>query len=138
MTAAEITISKGTFNVTIYTIEVNDNFSNKLFLITPVQSKANQSSGTVDAKIVDLLRITRQLVVSGWVQTKAEKDNLISVMKGGGVDGGEVTLTYEGDSVKGFVEKMNFTEVAQDEPAVPVDPHAKYRIQLTFLEGVQI
>jgi len=132
----EITISKGSYSVTVYPTEINDNFTNKLFTFTPAQSKANQSSGSKDSKIVDLLRVLQQIVITGRILTKAVKEDLKSIYTGGGVDGGAVTLTYDGDSYEGLLEKVNFTERPQDGPTTNNTDQARYIVAITFIIGV--
>ena len=136
----EITISKGGITVTIYSIEVDDAFSNKFAVLTPAQSRNNQSNGPKDNKIVDLLRITRTIVMTGHItgtstingdaanKTASEiKRDLIKIYAGAGADGGLVTLNYDGlgrslttdadaTSIQGLIEKIGFNERSADEP----------------------
>ncbi len=141
---AEITLAKGSITVTIYAREVVDNLSNQLFPIKPPQTKNNQSSGPKDNKIIDLLRITREYLITGAIKgtdtqtAKQVKDELYSIGEGAGIDGGVVTLTYDGDTITGYIEKISAKEKAEDTPASePVD-YAKYEVQINFMKGVLI
>jgi len=143
---AEITISKGDYSVTVYATEIDEEYSNKIFNIIPPQSKSSQGSGPKDVKLVDLLRITHQIAIkrayitaSDTKTAKEVKDDLKSIFNGGDENGGEVTLTYDGDSFTGYIEKLGITEDANDEPDnYTGKDNAKYHIQITFIEGVSI
>lgn len=162
MAQSEITLQKldtggndvGTA-VTVYVIEIDDAFSSKLFLITPPQSKNNQSSGPKDSKIVDLLRITRILVITGEITGTSAltanqvKEDLIDIYTSTGQNGGLVKLSYDGvgrelttsgaaTTIKGIIEKVAFKENHADEPSSPPEDFAKFTVQMTFLEGIQI
>ena len=50
MATTEVTISKGSFSATIYANQVSEEYSNKIFLITPPQTANNQASGPKDVK----------------------------------------------------------------------------------------
>lgn len=141
----EISISKGSYNVTIYATEVNDNLDNKLFNISPPTGKSNQDSGPKDTKIVDILRITRQINITQGAITgtslltaKQVKDQLITMFKGAGEKGGVCTMTYDGDSHTGVIEKLTFIQTASDEPDSPEEDYAKYRLQMNFIVGTTI
>ena len=147
---SEITFSKGTYSVTIYGDINTENYSNKLFPITPAQSAANQALGPVDTKVVDLLRITHQLVMKGFlvgtstVTAKTIKDNLINIFKGGGTAGGTVAMTYDGDTINGYIEKLSLILKPYDEPddwASSPSSYGdviRYEVAITFIAGVSI
>ena len=159
----EITFAKGGITVTIHCSEVNDNFANKLFIITPAQSTSNQEDGTKTPKIVDLLRVTHQIILRGHLTGTASKTalavkrDLVNIWKGAGTAGGVVTMTYDqgasaiGDtsatsagSITGFIEKVNFKDESHDQPSnfesAPEDYQevSRYEITLTFIEGTNI
>lgn len=161
--ANEITLSKGGITVTVYVEEVNDNFANKIFIITPAQSSSNQSDGPKSAKVVDLLRVTHTMVIRGHITGTASKtatqvkQDLINIWKGGATAGGVVTLTYDANakafgstgttantSIDGYIEKLNFKERAFDEPSDFVSAKenyqdiAKFEVMVTFIEGIKV
>jgi len=114
---AQIKLSKGSFEVDLHVLEVDDAFSNKIFLITPPTT--DPSTGAVDTTIVDLLRITRTITLTANITptstktAKEIKDDLISIYDGGGTTGG-VTLSYDGDSIVGIIEKIAFNHRPSD------------------------
>lgn len=140
----ELTISKGAFTVTLYTDNIAQEYRNKLFPITPAQGADNQAGGPRDVKIVDLLRITHTYVIKCFIAgtdsktAKTVKDELVSIAKGGGIAGGVTTLTYDGDSIDGYIEKFNITERSEDNPSDAIRDQARYEVALTFIEGVAI
>jgi len=145
--ALDITVSKGSYSVTIQSNEIPEEYANKLTVLPIPQNANNQSSGQKDVKILDLLRLTHTLIIKGYITATASKtakevkDDLFSIIKGGGEDGGTVTLTYDGDSYEGYIEKVIITEKAQDDPVgagYSDTDHARYEIILNFIEGVAI
>ena len=163
MANTDIVLAKGAFSVTINDVQVEDNFSNKLFVITPVQSPMNQASGPTPAKIVDLIRVTHTVVIKGYISPTSTsnalviKQNLVNIWKGAGTAGGVVSLTYDynakasGDTsatatnpILGYIEKVNFTDKAMDEPSDMLsNPElytniAKFEVAITFIEGTQV
>jgi len=148
--ASNIIISKGGLSVTIHTFEVLDDLGNKLFLITPPQTGSKQAGGPKPVMIVDLLRITRKLIINGNIthdgSTTANtiKDNLIAILEGASIAGGTCSLTYDGDVINGYIEKLSFTERASDEPddydsSPTIYPEViKYGVNMTFVKGTQI
>jgi len=159
----EITISKGSYQVTLYGVNIAENYSNKIFVITPATSIANQSSGGEKSKIVDLLRITHQIVIKGYIcgsdtsdsqpaklngvaqnlTAKQVKNYLVKIFDGGGISGGTATLTFdpggsEEESFNGYIEKLTFVEVSEDAPSSSIKDAARYEVALTFAEGIQV
>jgi len=141
---SELTIVKGAFSVTLYSTIIAENYTNKIFLITPAQSSVNQASGAVDTKVVDLLRVTHQLVIKCFLTgtetktAKQVKDDLISIFNGGGVAGGTTTLTYDSDEINGYIEKVNIVEKSSDDQSTAIRDEAKYEVSLTFVGGVTV
>ena len=163
MALSEITLAKGGITVTLYVEEINDNYLNKFFVIAPAQTKDNQSDGPKAPKIVDLLRVTHQIIFRGHLTGTASKtavkvkQDLVNIWKGGGAAGGTVTLTYDanaaaiGDTtatvsttIIGFIERVNFKEDSSDEPDDFVSAKenyqniSKFEVALTFIEGISI
>ncbi|MFW6173910.1 MAG: hypothetical protein ACOC5T_09210 [Elusimicrobiota bacterium] len=133
----EIELSKGSYSVTIYAREVNENLQNEVFFIRNVTNPSNQDTGAKDNLAVDLLRIKVQFELDGVITDKSAKDNLRKIIKGGGVSGGEITMTYDGEDFKGYIEECTITERGQDGPTNDVDSQARYTVSLTFSEGQQ-
>lgn len=161
--ANDITIAKNSISVVVYSPEVNDNYQNNLFVITPAQSTANQGDGVKPPKVVDLLRITHTMVIRGEITGTASKtaiavkQDLVNVWKGAGAAGGTVSLTYDanasssGDTsatntnpISGYLERVNFRDLAMDEPDDFVSAKenyqniAKFEVNITFIEGTQV
>lgn len=140
----EITISKGNYSLTVYAETIAENYSNKIFQITPAKTIANQSEGAETSKIVDLLRITHQMVIKGYITGTSEKtakqvkSDLINIFKGGGINGGSATLEYDCDSFKGYIEKINIIEKPMDKPSNLPEEIVRYEVSITFLEGEQV
>ena len=141
---AEITIAKGGTTVTIKTAEVSENYSNKISYIRPPQTKQKQDAGPVDVKVIDLLRITHELLIRGHIvatdskTAKEIKEDLIGIFEGGGTTGGAAVVTYAGDAFNMFIEKMLIIEKGFDEPTTLTTDISKYDVQITCVEGVSI
>jgi len=135
---AEIVISKGETSVTIYGVEVDDGFANKIFILTPPSN--NPEDGARSSIIVDLLRNTRTIIITGHIAptssktAKEIKDELIYIYNGGGTTGG-ITLSYDGDDLVGTMEKLAFNHKPSDEPTSPPSDFAKYTVQISFVVG---
>jgi len=146
MTTADITFTKGSITVSLFTVQVDEDLSNKIFAITPPQTNSNQSEGPKDTKIVDLLRLTHTYHIRGEItptstQTaKKIKDNLLLIAKGANENGGEITMTYEGDSVKGYIEKVVVSKKSQDaaETYYSDDDIGVYTATIDFIKGISI
>ncbi len=141
-----ITLVKGSYTVTIDAIQVTENYSNKLFIITPPQTKQNQASGVKDNKAVDLLRITHEIIIRGALAPTATKSSddvrsdLIRILQGAGVSGTPIVVTYSShpDSpMNMFMEKCMIQENPIDsDPAVGDTDLSKYIVQITLIEAV--
>lgn len=147
--ASNITFSKGSFTVNFDTVEVSENYTNKLILSIPnIVSEKKQSGTLPDKKIIDLLWITHTYQIRGEIgatsskTAKEVKDDLVWIFKGAQTDGGSVTMTYEGDTINGYIERLIILNKAKDyDPANDTDEKAnyegtaKYSVQITFVEG---
>lgn len=137
--------------ITMHTIEIDDAFANKIFLITPSQSTQTQSLGPEDVIIINLLRITRTIIFTGLITPTASKtakeirDDLLSIYDGttGGDLNKGVRLVYAGENIQGIIEKLAVNEKPSDfDPASDADEKAtfqdvpKYTVQVTFIRGV--
>ena len=90
-----VIIVKGAYTVTIHTVEVTEDFANRL-RVTPIpQTKQNQSSGPKDTKIADLLMITHNLLIRGHINATSTKtakevlDDLKEIFEGAKTSGGK-------------------------------------------------
>ncbi len=160
MANTDLVISKGAFSVTIQDVEITDDYTNKLFYITPAQSKSNQADGSKPAKVVDLLKVTHTMVIKGFIShngsttSKEIKRNLVNIWKGAGTAGGVVTLTYDylasafgnttatsASTIDGYIEKIIFTDKPMDQPSdydsspTNYPDVAKFQVAITFVEG---
>ena len=155
MATGNITLSKGSYSVTIQTVEVDDNYANKVIdkipTVTPPQ---NQSSGHTNKKIIDLLDITHEILIRGEITPTASKtaeeirDDLISMMDGAGVSAGSgsdlhITVTYGSNTYNMFMTKLAIKEKARDyspgSDALEKSNYqevSKYTVQVTLIEGV--
>lgn len=155
---SDITISKGVYSVTIHSVEVTQNLTNKIFPISPATGKQNQDGGAKDTKIVDLLKITKELNITRGYITGSDtassvnndsggsvsitatqaKDIIKNIFNGAFEKGGVTSLTYDGDTLYGFLEKVSITYVSADEPSTIASDIAKYSVQINFMEGTTI
>jgi len=143
-----ITIAKGAYTVEIDTESIAEGFTKKITVITPAQGKENQSTGKQDTIGVDLLMITRVISVKGSltgtasVTSKTVRDNLKAIYNGGGINGGVETLTYDGETIYGFMEKLTITTEPMDEPSdfesakQNYQEVVKYSVAFDFVESV--
>lgn len=143
-----INISKGSFSVDVETTDVTEGYTKKLILIKPPQSKTNQSTGPTDNIIVDLLIITRVLSIKGAITgtdtltAKVVRDKLKSIYNGGEINGGVETITYDGETITGFMEKLVIIQGSKDEPSdFESNPEKyqeviKYDVSFDFVQGV--
>jgi len=140
----ELIISKGGITVTLYATDIAENFTNKIFIITGATSNDNQAGGPSSNKIVDLLRIVHQFVIKCYITGNATKtnkqikDELVSIAEGAATAGGVVSLVYDGDTINGYIEKLNIVEKAADNPNTTDKEFARYEVALTFVEGTSI
>ena len=91
---SNITLAKGGYTVTIRTDSVSDGIKNQLLILQVPTVSQNQTDGPDGTNIADLLRQTRTFLIKGYIETNAIKSDLMKIVKGGGIAGGEVTMTY--------------------------------------------
>ena len=136
-----VTIAKGAYTITIHTVEATEDYANKL-RVTPIpQTKQNQSSGPKDTKIADLLMITHNLLIRGHISATSDKtakevlDDLKEIFKGAETSGGNATITYDGDSLNMFPEKLTIIKRPLREPTSPGKDVIQYDVQINLVEG---
>lgn len=140
----DIQFSKGSYSVDLHSDEVNEEYNNKLIILTIPQSTDNQASGAEDNRILDLLQITHQFVITAYIaknstkSAKQQKDDLIQIAKGAEIDGGTVEMTFDGDTYIGYLEKIIITKKAMDSPDTESDEEIKYKLQITFVVGTSL
>lgn len=133
--------------------------------IPNILQESKQDGSLPDKKIIDLLWITHTFQIRGNIvgragtcsvlghndQTTCEadsgnwtsaaktakqvKDEIITIFKGAETAGGSITMTYDGDTFNGYIEKMVVIEKTSDNPDSLTEDIAKYGIQITFIEG---
>lgn len=143
--------------------KVDDNFLNNFFIIKPPQATNNQGDGPKEPKVVDLLRVTHQILVKGHLTSTATKtalevkQDLVNIWKGAGATGGVVAFTYDENAsafgntsatntnpINGFIEKVNFADIPMDEPAdfdsskENYQDISKFEVAITFIEGTTV
>jgi len=136
----EITFAKGGTTVTVETVEITENFKNKVIFIRPPQTKDNQASGAKTPKAIDLLMITRSFLIRGHISPTSGntavvvRDQLRTMISGGGVAGGKIDMVYGGDTISGYIEDLTMKEVRFDEPGGTLATNvAKFDISVTFI-----
>ena len=139
---SNITLAKGNYTVTVYTDSVSDGIKNQLLVLpTPTVSQI-QIDGPEGTRIADLLRQTRTFLIKGYILTNAVKSDLMDIIKGAGIAGGAVTLSYSegGDetSFTGFIQSCLVHHESADEPNSPPDDFAKFTVTITFVEGTKM
>jgi len=138
---ADIVFSKGALSEGVYADSVSEEYSNKLMILNIPQTAPNQASGAKKTKILDLLRITHQFVIKSVITEESSKtakqikNNLKSIANGGGIAGGVVTMTYDGDSYEGYLEKIVITKEADDSANETSEQVRKYTLAITFVVG---
>jgi len=139
---SNITIAKGAFTVTIQTDSVSDGIKNQLLVLPIPTVSQNQADGADGNQVADLLRLTRTLLIKGYINSNSEKSDLMNIVDGGGVAGGVTTLTYsEGGnktSFEGYLQSVLVTQESSDEPASPTSDFLKFTVTLTFIEGTRM
>jgi len=139
---SDITFTKGSNSVSIEVNNVAEEFKNKLITLTLTTSGSNQSGGAKATKVVDLLRITQQYVIKGYITAedgltaKQKVNKLKLIANGSGENGGTTTMTYDGDSITGYIESITITKEADDSVNETSIQVVKYQLAITFVKGV--
>lgn len=136
-----VTISKGSYTVTIHTVEATEDYANQINVRPLPQTKQKQSTGPKGTKVSDLLKITHTLLIRGWINKTATKtakqvlDELKSIFKGADVSGSPATIVYDGDSLSMFPEKLTIIKKPLRRPESPSKAIAQYQVQIQLTEG---
>jgi len=135
----EVTLTKGEYITTIYSVLVSEIFSNKLTPLTIPVGRQNQDSGSRKPKVIDLLRITRKFTIKGHIINNTDKNALIQIINGAGQKGGPVILSYpdgaDNTTFNTFIESFTIEQKSTDEPDSPPTDYAKYDVDITLIEG---
>ncbi len=139
---SNITLAKGDITLTIQTDSVSDGIKNQLLILPIPTVSQNQDSGPDGTNIADLLRITRTLLIKGYIISNAEKSNLMKLAQGGEITGGEITLTYSegGDKTTftGYLQSVLVTYEPSDEDSSTPSDFPKFVVTITFIEGTKM
>ena len=134
-----ITLTHGSTSVEIAVI-IDEEILNKILTkITPPVSSANYDAGKKDTKLVDLLRIEERINIDGHLITdstnnsSAKKANLKTIFKAGGV----FSITYEGDTYNGNLEKLSIKKHISD-GTEPKTNEVGYDVKFTLIKGVNL
>jgi hypothetical protein len=154
MVTQPITLSKGAYTVKIYPDTMDENFDNKLFVITPPQSPGNQDEGKKDTKIVDLLRITHTYKIKGYLTNDSsgktayqEKNDLAEMANGARTTGGAVSVNIDPENpdaeratISAYIEKLSISDKSMDIDSTKTysDDIVKYIIDITLVEGISV
>lgn len=140
--ASDLSFVKGAITVELDASEVTEELSNKLITLSLATTSTNASSGAKDTKIIDLLRITHQYIIRAYVTASATKtakqvkDELKSIVNGAGVNGGDITMSYDGEiDITGYIEKVTFKKTASDSPSTEAIDEIKYEVAINFIVG---
>ena len=139
-----VILSKNGIQVTLSTTMDEEILNNAAQAITYPNSKANWGSGAKDVKILDLQRIERKISVEGWLangfgsgdtnsNATDKKTNLRTIFKSGGT----ISMTYEGSTFTGIMDKLAIKRVADDSESNPPDK-GEYFVKFSIIEGVNL
>lgn len=139
---SNITLAKGEYTVTVYTDSVSDGIKNLLLVLPTPTVSQSQDDGPEGTMIADLLRLTRTFLIKGYIISNSVKSDLMKIVKGADIKGGETTLTYSegGDSTSftGYIQSCLVHHESSDEPSSPPSDHAKFTVNITFVEGTKM
>ena len=131
-----ITLTKSGTSVVIQVTNEEHVLNKMLTKINVPQTKQLWGLGPNPTRILDLLRIEERLNVDGMLITdavnnsSAKRDNLISIFKAGGV----ITMTYEGSSITGNMDKLSVKKDMFD-GGEPNYEEVGYSVKFTFIKG---
>lgn len=123
-------ISLAGTSVTIRATSVDEEYVNPVFTITPPTSTPNQGSGPKDTWIVNLLRITQQFIIHGYVDA-SDRSTLRTMFKTGDLKNNNCTLSWdglEGGAIAGVIEKLVLHRPGSEE-------QEEWPVDITFTRG---
>ena len=139
---SNIVLTKGELSVTIYIDSVSDGIKNQLLVLPVPTVSQNQENGPDGTNIADLLRVTRTFLIKGYIENNTNKGYLMNIAQGGGINGGEITMTYSegGDKTTfiGYLQSVLVTQDSSDEGSSVPSDFPKFSTTVTFIEGVKM
>lgn len=123
-------ISQGGLSVTIRSEVVTEEYHNTVFTITPPTSTPNQGGGPKDTWIVNLLRITKQYTIRGYVDA-TDRGVLRAIFNSGNLKDNNCTLSWdglEGGSIAGVIEKLTLERSGNEE-------QSEWSVTVVFTRG---
>jgi len=143
-------VSKGGYSVTLALLDgIAENMINTLKKIAGKggTGSSNQSGGPKETILIDLLRITQTYHIESVItKTDAKsayqvKEDLKSIVKGGGINGGEITMVYEDESLSGYIETLTIKKISNDNAVAAGytgNDSAEYRVTFDFVKGESV
>ena len=114
--SSNVTITKGTTSVTVHTVTVKENFIRAIDQYNRLRTKSTYSAGYTKY-FFDFLKITRNIEVTGYITTESGisvttlRDSLKTIFNAGG----EVSVTYLGETITGAMLGLEFREIPADD-----------------------
>lgn len=134
----DIIIAKGSFSVTIPTIDITEEYKNQMTPKPFPTTKQKQEIGPKTVKVMDMLQITNTIKVRGILTTSTDRNNLISIFNGARVSGSPCTITYDthpNTPLSMFMENLTIIENSRDKLTAN---DYKYEVQITLIEGLSM
>jgi hypothetical protein len=133
-----VTLTKGSTVVTIYTARVVEDVVKDLRKIKPPTSSGKRDVGAKDVKILDLLIIEERFTISGFVDV-ADKATLRGLV----TSGGTMSLAWDGDTIEVNCDKLSITKdeatYSRDESTEAVTGARNMRsVTLTCIKGTDL
>lgn len=100
----------GSNELEVYVVLSEDARQKRLTNIVPPTSKQQRGSGPKANKVVDLLRIERRLIITGWIEL-TDKSKFWNVFNAGG----SFSVTFDGDTFDANFEKANMKKSSTNE-----------------------
>ncbi len=140
----DITLAKGSYSVSLFTIRPTENWKNALEVIPGVTSISNQDQAPNSSQVVDLQRSTYSYVIECAITATATKtakqvkSDLRTIFEGARTEGGPITLTYEDGSINVFFEDCVIKKASNDDvvgSGYNGKDSVEYTATLTLVEG---
>jgi hypothetical protein len=147
MVTTDVTIAKGAYSLSISCHTITEDYKNNVKIIAYPTTTQNQSGGYQSPKAIDLLLITHEMILEGFITPNDSqsadqvKSDLITIFSGAGTTGSPCTVTYN-SNLKGpfsmYITGLNIKERAIDESTSLYTDSIKYSVIITLSEGVKI